>query len=65
MPGAGLGPMMQNMYMNGSFESQGMGMNMNMMGGGRLATVLAQDPIIGTGNRHGMSAKIITIIQML
>lgn len=34
MPGAGLGPMMQNMYMNGSFESQGMGMNMNMMGGG-------------------------------
>jgi len=35
MPNAGMDPMMQNMYMNGGFGSQGMGMNgMNMMGGG-------------------------------
>ncbi len=33
MPGAAMDPMMQTMYMNGGFGSQGMGMNMNMMGG--------------------------------
>src|SRR3569833_71628 len=30
-----------------------------------MAAVLAQDPMIGAGNSHGISAKIISIIQVL